>query len=148
MTSIIFAIALVTVLVALDAASGGERPLSFLVGSLVPVIEALMVVVVLAAVLAVLGSATAGWFRHDPFGAVDIEPRWAGGDPQVVIDLERDVYDAIHGFLQCVMRLPQPVGVPQCWQNYAKVSDKMRAAGCCLQARPGLTQASCGILGA
>jgi cation:H+ antiporter len=40
------------VLVVLDAASGPQRPLSFLVGSLVPVIEALMVVVVLAAVLA------------------------------------------------------------------------------------------------
>lgn len=40
------------VLVALDAASGPQRPLSFLVGSLVPVIEALMVVVVLATVLA------------------------------------------------------------------------------------------------
>src|SRR5207244_7608814 len=36
------------VLVALDAAAGPQRPLSFLVGSLVPVIEALMVVVVLA----------------------------------------------------------------------------------------------------
>ena len=36
------------VLVVLDAASGRERPLSFLVGSLVPVLEALMVVVVLA----------------------------------------------------------------------------------------------------
>lgn len=40
------------VLVALDAAAGPQRPLSFLVGSLVPVIEALMVVVVLAVVLA------------------------------------------------------------------------------------------------
>jgi len=40
------------VLVVLDAAAGPERPLSFLVGSLVPVIEALMVVVVLATVLA------------------------------------------------------------------------------------------------
>jgi cation:H+ antiporter len=39
------------VLVALDAAAGPQRPLSFLVGSLVPVIEALMVVVVLATVL-------------------------------------------------------------------------------------------------
>src|SRR5438552_9600285 len=39
------------VLVALDFASGPQRPLSFLVGSLVPVIEALMVVVVLATVL-------------------------------------------------------------------------------------------------
>jgi cation:H+ antiporter len=40
------------VLVVLDAVAGPERPLSFLVGSLVPVIEALMVVVVLAAALA------------------------------------------------------------------------------------------------
>ena len=40
------------VLVVLDAVSGPKRPLSFLVGSLVPVIEALMVVVVLATVLA------------------------------------------------------------------------------------------------
>ena len=40
------------VLVVLDAAAGRQRPLCFLVGSLVPVIEALMVVVVLAAVLA------------------------------------------------------------------------------------------------
>jgi cation:H+ antiporter len=40
------------VLVVLDAVSGPQRPLSFLVGSLVPVIEALMVVVVLATVLA------------------------------------------------------------------------------------------------
>ncbi len=39
------------VLVILDFASGRERPLSFLVGSLVPVIEALMVVVVLATAL-------------------------------------------------------------------------------------------------
>src|SRR6478672_9374056 len=39
------------VLVLLDAAVGRQRPLSFLVGSLVPVIEALMVVVVLATVL-------------------------------------------------------------------------------------------------
>ncbi len=36
------------VLVVLDAVAGRERPLSFLVGSLVPVLEALMVVVVLA----------------------------------------------------------------------------------------------------
>jgi cation:H+ antiporter len=40
------------VLVVLDAVSGPQRPLSFLVGSLVPVIEALMVVVVLATALA------------------------------------------------------------------------------------------------
>jgi cation:H+ antiporter len=40
------------VLVILDFAAGRERPLSFLVGSLVPVIEALMVVVVLAIALA------------------------------------------------------------------------------------------------
>jgi cation:H+ antiporter len=40
------------VLVALDAVSGRERPLSFRVGSLVPVVEGLMVVVVLATVLA------------------------------------------------------------------------------------------------
>ena len=40
------------VLVVLDAASGRERPLSFLVGSLVPVVEALIVVVVLATALA------------------------------------------------------------------------------------------------
>ena len=39
------------VLVVLDAATGQERPLSFLVGSLVPVLEALMVVVVLATAL-------------------------------------------------------------------------------------------------
>jgi len=39
------------VLVVLDFAAGRQRPLSFLVGSLVPVIEALMVVVVLATVL-------------------------------------------------------------------------------------------------
>jgi cation:H+ antiporter len=39
------------VLVVLDFASGRERPLSFLVGSLVPVIEALMVVVVLSTAL-------------------------------------------------------------------------------------------------
>jgi cation:H+ antiporter len=39
------------VLVVLDAVTGPRRPLSFLVGSLVPVIEALMVVVVLATVL-------------------------------------------------------------------------------------------------
>ena len=39
------------VLVVLDAAAGPRRPLSFLVGSLVPVIEALTVVVVLAKVL-------------------------------------------------------------------------------------------------
>ena len=36
------------VLVVLDLAAGPQRPLSFLVGSLVPVLEALMVVVVLA----------------------------------------------------------------------------------------------------
>src|SRR5438128_6570805 len=40
------------VLVVLDFAAGPQRPLSFLVGSLVPVIEALMVIVVLATVLA------------------------------------------------------------------------------------------------
>src|SRR5437870_2121592 len=40
------------VLVVLDLAAGPRRPLTFLVGSLVPVIEALMVVVVLATVLA------------------------------------------------------------------------------------------------
>jgi cation:H+ antiporter len=39
------------VLVALDVAVGPQRPLSFLVGSLVPVVEALIVVVVLATVL-------------------------------------------------------------------------------------------------
>jgi cation:H+ antiporter len=39
------------VLVILDFAAGRERPLSFLVGSLVPVLEALIVVVVLATVL-------------------------------------------------------------------------------------------------
>ena len=39
------------ILVVLDFAAGRERPLSFLVGSLVPVLEALMVVVVLATVL-------------------------------------------------------------------------------------------------
>jgi cation:H+ antiporter len=39
------------VLVALDSAVGPQRPLSFLVGSLVPVVEALIVVVVLATVL-------------------------------------------------------------------------------------------------
>jgi cation:H+ antiporter len=39
------------VLVVLDFASGRKRPLSFLVGSLVPVIEALMVLVVLATAL-------------------------------------------------------------------------------------------------
>ena len=39
------------VLVVLDAAAGPQRPLSFLVGSLVPVLEALMVVVVLATAL-------------------------------------------------------------------------------------------------
>jgi len=40
------------VLVVLDAASGRERPLSYLVGSLTPVLEALIVVVCLATVLA------------------------------------------------------------------------------------------------
>jgi cation:H+ antiporter len=40
------------VLVALDFAAGPQRPLSFLVGSLVPVIEGLMVIVVLATALA------------------------------------------------------------------------------------------------
>jgi cation:H+ antiporter len=40
------------VLVVLDFAAGRRRPLSFMVGSLVPVIEALMVVVVLATALA------------------------------------------------------------------------------------------------
>jgi cation:H+ antiporter len=40
------------VLVVLDAAAGPQRPLSFLVGSLVPVVEGLMVVVALATVLA------------------------------------------------------------------------------------------------
>jgi cation:H+ antiporter len=40
------------VLVALDFAAGPRRPLSFLVGSVVPVLEALTVVVVLAAALA------------------------------------------------------------------------------------------------
>ena len=40
------------VLVILDLAAGRRRPLSFMVGSLVPVIEALMVVVVLATALA------------------------------------------------------------------------------------------------
>ena len=40
------------VLVLLDLATGGDRPLSFLVGSLIPVLEALLVVVVLATVLA------------------------------------------------------------------------------------------------
>lgn len=39
------------VLVVLDVAAGPQRPLSFLVGSLVPVLEALMVVVVLGTVL-------------------------------------------------------------------------------------------------
>jgi cation:H+ antiporter len=39
------------VLVVLDAVSGPPRPLSFLVGSLVPVLEALMVVVVLGTIL-------------------------------------------------------------------------------------------------
>jgi cation:H+ antiporter len=40
------------VLVILDFAAGPRRPLSFMVGSLVPVIEALMVIIVLATVLA------------------------------------------------------------------------------------------------
>jgi cation:H+ antiporter len=40
------------VLVVLDFAAGPQRPLSYLVGSLVPVLEALLVVVVLATVLA------------------------------------------------------------------------------------------------
>src|SRR5579864_3257645 len=40
------------VLVILDFVAGRQRPLSFLVGSLVPVIEALIVVVVLATALA------------------------------------------------------------------------------------------------
>jgi len=40
------------VLVVLDFAADAERPLSFLVGSLIPVLEALLVVVVLATVLA------------------------------------------------------------------------------------------------
>jgi len=39
------------VLVALDAATGSDRPLSYLVGSLLPVVDALIVVVVLATVL-------------------------------------------------------------------------------------------------
>ena len=39
------------VLVVLDAAAGPQRPLSFLVGSLVPVLEALIVIVVLATAL-------------------------------------------------------------------------------------------------
>jgi cation:H+ antiporter len=40
------------VLVLLDAATGADRPLSYLVGSLIPVLEALLVIVVLATVLA------------------------------------------------------------------------------------------------
>ena len=40
------------VLVILDFAAGRQRPLSFMVGSLVPVIEALMVIVVLSTALA------------------------------------------------------------------------------------------------
>jgi cation:H+ antiporter len=40
------------VLVLLDAATGRDRPLSFLVGSLIPVLEGLLVIVVLASVLA------------------------------------------------------------------------------------------------
>src|SRR6185369_11059946 len=39
------------VLVALDASTGLDRPLSFLVGSLIPVLEALIVIVCLATVL-------------------------------------------------------------------------------------------------
>jgi cation:H+ antiporter len=86
------------VLVALDAASGPERPLSFRVGSLVPVIEALMVVVVLATVLAgaalrsstnLLGASPTSyavvvfWVAGDwVFNGVRIHPPWVGVAPE------------------------------------------------------------------
>jgi cation:H+ antiporter len=86
------------VLVALDAAAGPQRPLSFLVGSLVPVIEALMVVVVLATVLggAALKS-SANLFGASPtsyavvvfwvagvwiVNRVRVHPAWVGEAPE------------------------------------------------------------------
>jgi cation:H+ antiporter len=67
------------VLVVLDFAAGRERPLSYLVGSLVPVLEALIVVVVLAAVLggaALPASASAGGVSPTSIAAVLL---WLGG---------------------------------------------------------------------
>jgi len=67
------------VLVALDAASGGERPLSFLVGSLIPVLEGLIVIAVLATVLAgaaLPSSVSAGGVSPTSIAAVLL---WLGG---------------------------------------------------------------------
>ena len=86
------------VLVVLDAASGRERPLTFRVGSLVPVVEGLMVVVVLATALAgaALPSST-NLFGASPtsyavvvfwvagvwiVNRVRMKPAWTGGAPE------------------------------------------------------------------
>jgi cation:H+ antiporter len=67
------------VLVVCDAAVSGDRPLSFLVGSLMPVLEAALVVVVLAGVL--MGGLLPQHVRLGPFSpaSVAIVLVWLGG---------------------------------------------------------------------
>ena len=67
------------VLVLCDAASSSERPLSYLVGSLVPVLEGLLVVLVVAAVM--MGAMLPGSVRVGPLSpaSLAIVAVWLGG---------------------------------------------------------------------